>query len=119
MRSNFTLCPVLTLTLRICFVFALNLESEALNTEADYGFQIKQQLNWCTLRCPRSEYQLPPVHRACRDGDILSLTYSTMQGDKLAVFRSINARDQFLMWTPIHWAGYFGKMSFKIKHDSP
>ncbi|PFX34298.1 Ankyrin repeat domain-containing protein 10 [Stylophora pistillata] len=77
---------------------------------AECGFQTKQQLNECILRCPWSEYPLPPVHRACRDGDILSLTYLTIQGDRLAVVSAINARDQFLMWTPIHWAAYFGKV---------
>jgi len=77
---------------------------------AECGFQTKQQLNECTLRCPWSEFPLPLVHRACRDGDPLSLTYLTVQGDKLAVFRSINAQDQFLMWTPAHWAAYFGKV---------
>ncbi|XP_020610107.1 ankyrin repeat domain-containing protein 10-like isoform X2 [Orbicella faveolata] len=77
---------------------------------AECGFQTKQQLNECILRCPWSEFPLPLVHRACRDGDLLSLTYLTVQGDKLAVFRSINAQDQFLMWTPAHWAAYFGKI---------
>ena len=101
------------------FVFALNLKSQKLNMGAECGFQTKQQLNECILRCPWSEYPLPPVHRACRDGDILSLTYLTIQGDRLAVFHSINAQDQFLMWTPIHWAAYFGKVSFKIKDSSP
>ena len=78
---------------------------------AECGFQTKQQLNECILRFPWSEYPLPPVHRACRDGDMLSLTYLTVQGDRLAVFRSINDQDQFLMWTPAHWAAYFGKVS--------
>ena len=117
--SNFILLPVSTLTLHICFVFALNLKSQKLSMGAECGFQTKQQLNECILRCPWSEYPLPPVHRACRDGDILSLTYLTIQGDRLAVFHSINAQDQFLMWTPIHWAAYFGKVSFKIKDSSP
>ena len=117
--SNFILLPVSTLTLHICFVFALNLKSQKLNMGAECGFQTKQQLNECILRCPWSEYPLPPVHRACRDGDILSLTYLTIQGDRLAVFHSINAQDQFLMWTPIHWAAYFGKVSFKIKDSLP
>lgn len=83
----------------------------ALNMGAECGFQTKQQLNECILRFPWSEYPLPPVHRACRDGDMLSLTYLTVQGDRLAVFRSINDQDQFLMWTPAHWAAYFGKVS--------
>jgi len=78
---------------------------------AECGFQTKQQLNECILRCPFTEFPLPPVHRACRDGDFLSLTYLTVQGDRRAVFRSINAQDQFLMWTPAHWAAYFGKVS--------
>ena len=85
---------------------------------AECGFQTKQQLNECIIRCPWSEFPLPPVHRACRDGDFLSLTYLTVQGDKLAVFRSINAQDQFLMWTPAHWAAYFGKVSiFFVESD--
>lgn len=77
---------------------------------AECGFQTKQQLNECILRCPFAEFPLPPVHRACRDGDFLSLTYLTVQGDRRAVFRSIDAQDQFLMWTPAHWAAYFGKV---------
>lgn len=91
--------------------FSLPQTTEALNMGAECGFQTKQQLNECILRCPWSEYPLPPVHRACRDGDTLSLTYLTIQGDKLAVSRSINDQDQFLMWTPAHWAAYFGKVS--------
>ncbi|EDO35357.1 predicted protein, partial [Nematostella vectensis] len=51
-----------------------------------------------------------PLHRACRDGDIQSLTYLVIQGDRLGVFRAINEPDQFLMWTPGHWAAYFGKL---------
>lgn len=77
---------------------------------AECGFQTKQQLNECLLRYPWSEHPLPPVHRACRDGNFLSLTYLTIQGDRLEVFRSINEQDQFLMWTPAHWAAYFGKV---------
>ncbi|XP_015761067.1 PREDICTED: ankyrin repeat domain-containing protein 10-like [Acropora digitifera] len=78
---------------------------------AECGFQTKQQLNDCILRFAWSEYPLPPVHRACRDGDTLSLTYLTVQGDRLEVFRSINEKDHFLLWTPAHWAAYFGKDS--------
>ena len=94
-----------------------SLKYPALNMGAEYGFQTKQQLNECILRCPWSEHPLPPVYRACRDGDVLSLTYLTIQGDRLAVFRSINAHDPFLMWTPVHWAAYFGKVSLKIKRN--
>lgn len=83
--------------------------------EAEYGFQTKQQLNDCILRFAWSEYPLPPVHRSCRDGDTLSLTYLTVQGDRLEVFRSINGKDHFLLWTPAHWAAYFGQVSLGIK----
>lgn len=77
---------------------------------AECGFQTKQQLNDCILRFAWSEHPLPPVHRACRDGDLLSLTYLTIQGDRLEVFRCINEKDHFLMWTPAHWAAYFGRV---------
>lgn len=98
-------------TFKLCIFSLLSRKSQALNMGAECGFQTKQQLNDCILRCPWSEYPLTPVHRACRDGDMLSLTYLTVQGDRLAVFRSINDQDQFLMWTPAHWAAYFGKVS--------
>ena len=84
--------------------------NSTLSMGAEYGFETKQQLNECILHFPWSEYPLPPLHRASRDGDILSLTYLTVQGDKLDVLRSINEPDQFLMWTPVHWAAYFGKV---------
>ncbi|CAH3039439.1 unnamed protein product [Porites lobata] len=77
---------------------------------SECGFQTKQQLNECILRCAWSEHPLPPVPRACRDGDMLSLTYLTVQGDRLAVFRSLNEQDHYLKWTPAHWAAYFGKV---------
>lgn len=93
------------------YKFLTPLEKSNLTMGAECGFQTKQQLNECLLRYPWSEHPLPPVHRACRDGNLLSLTYLTIQGDRLEVFRSINEQDQFLMWTPAHWAAYFGKVS--------
>ena len=81
---------------------------------SECGFQTQQQLNECILRCAWSEHPLPPVHRACRDGDMLSLTYLTVQGDRLAVFRSLNEQDHYLKWTPAHWAAYFGKVSLDV-----
>lgn len=107
---NFSFPFSYLLTLKLCTFSPLYRIFQALNMGAECGFQTKQQLNECILRCPWSEYPLPPVHRACRDGDLLSLIYLTVQGDRLAVFRSINAQDQFLMWTPAHWAAYFGKV---------
>ncbi|CAH3167092.1 unnamed protein product, partial [Porites evermanni] len=41
---------------------------------------------------------------------MLSLTYLTVQGDRLAVFRSLNEQDHYLKWTPAHWAAFFGKV---------
>ena len=70
----------------------------------------KNHLNAHILRSPWSEYPLPPLHRACRDGDMQSLIYLVTQGDRLEVFRSINEQDRFLLWTPAHWASYFGKV---------
>ncbi|XP_031559217.1 ankyrin repeat domain-containing protein 10-like [Actinia tenebrosa] len=73
-------------------------------------FMTKEHLNERILRSPWSEYPLPPLHRACRDGDVQSLLYLVIQGDRLEVFRCVNEKDQFLMWTPAHWAAYFGHL---------
>lgn len=80
-------------------------------------FPTKEQLDEQILRSPWAEYPLPPLHKACRDGDVQSLLYLVIQGDRLAVFRSVNEQDQFLMWTPAHWAAYFGqvRITFAIK----
>ncbi|KXJ25879.1 ankyrin repeat domain-containing protein 10 [Exaiptasia diaphana] len=73
-------------------------------------FPTKEQLDEQILRSPWAEYPLPPLHKACRDGDVQSLLYLVIQGDRLEVFRSVNEQDQFLMWTPAHWAAYFGQL---------
>jgi len=106
-------CKITAISLGFCLVnfeHFNNLLLSPRNMGAECGFQTKQQLNDCILRFAWSEYPLPPVHRACRDGDTLSLTYLTVQGDRLEVFRSINEKDHFLLWTPAHWAAYFGKL---------
>ena len=98
------LSPIVTYEQKkVQFVFTLEMGAES-------GFQTKQQLNDCIMRFAWSEHPLHPIHRACRDGDTLSLAYLTIQGDKLEVFRCINEKDHFLMWTPAHWAAYFGKV---------
>lgn len=110
-------CKFTVISLGFCLVSFEHYNNLLLSPQkmgAECGFQTKQQLNDCILRFAWSEYPLPPVHRACRDGDTLSLTYLTVQGDRLEVFRSINEKDHFLLWTPAHWAAYFGKVSFSI-----
>lgn len=110
-------CKFTVISLGFCLVNFEHYNNLLLSPQkmgAECGFQTKQQLNDCILRFAWSEYPLPPVHRACRDGDTLSLTYLTVQGDRLEVFRSINEKDHFLLWTPAHWAAYFGKVSFSI-----
>lgn len=70
----------------------------------------KGHFNEHMFRLSWSEYQLPPMHRACKDGDLQSLIYLVTQGDRIAVFHNINEQDRYLLWTPAHWASYFGKV---------
>lgn len=77
-------------------------------------FPTNEDLDQQILRSPWADYPLPPLHKACRDGDVQSLLYLVIQGDRLGVFRSVNEQDQFLMWTPAHWAAYFGQVGNKI-----
>ncbi len=46
-----------------------------------------------------------PLHRACRDGEVESLSLLLVQAQ-----HSVYAEDSFYGWTPAHWAAYFGKV---------
>ncbi|XP_042223056.1 ankyrin repeat domain-containing protein 10-like isoform X2 [Homarus americanus] len=48
-----------------------------------------------------------PLHRACRDGDVESLTLLLQQE---AARSHITVEDTYYGWTPTHWAAYFGKL---------
>ncbi|MCI4378789.1 hypothetical protein PGIGA_G00220180 [Pangasianodon gigas] len=48
-----------------------------------------------------------PLHRACRDGDVLALR-SLLHGD--AHRAELLTEDSFYGWTPIHWAAHFGRL---------
>ncbi|MCJ8732932.1 hypothetical protein PDJAM_G00217030 [Pangasius djambal] len=47
-----------------------------------------------------------PLHRACRDGDVLALR-SLLHSDAHRV--ELLTEDSFYGWTPIHWAAHFGR----------
>lgn len=51
-----------------------------------------------------------PLHRACRDGDVVALCSllqcTTNQADLIT-------EDSVYGWTPIHWAAHFGKVACK------
>ncbi|KAM9486922.1 ankyrin repeat domain-containing protein 10-like isoform 2-T2 [Clarias gariepinus] len=48
-----------------------------------------------------------PLHRACRDGDVLAL-HQLLQSD---THRSeLLTEDSFYGWTPVHWAAHFGRL---------
>ena len=47
-----------------------------------------------------------PLHRACRDGDVESLSLLLMEAQ-----HGIYVEDIFYGWSPAHWAAYFGKVS--------
>ncbi|XP_066286663.1 ankyrin repeat domain-containing protein 10-like isoform X2 [Branchiostoma lanceolatum] len=46
-----------------------------------------------------------PMHRACRDGNVCSLS-SLLEAGVFSPYEE----DQFYGWTPAHWAAYFGKL---------
>ncbi|KAL4656572.1 ankyrin repeat domain-containing protein 10 [Arapaima gigas] len=48
-----------------------------------------------------------PLHRACRDGDVVALC-SLLQ--RTANRADLDTEDSFYGWTPIHWAAHFGKL---------
>ena len=48
-----------------------------------------------------------PVHLACRDGDIQSLTkYVGLRQDKSFLVQE----DDFYHWTPLHFSSFFGQV---------
>lgn len=51
-----------------------------------------------------------PLHRACRDGDVVALCSllqcTTNQADLIT-------EDSVYGWSPIHWAAHFGKVACK------
>ena len=47
-----------------------------------------------------------PLHKACRDGDLMA--FSCLVSN--AKYEQLFVEDQFYSWTPIHWAAYFGKV---------
>ena len=50
----------------------------------------------------KSQY---PLHRACRDGDVETLSLLLMEGQ-----HGVYVEDSFYGWTPAHWAAHFGKV---------
>ncbi|XP_017325609.1 ankyrin repeat domain-containing protein 10 isoform X1 [Ictalurus punctatus] len=48
-----------------------------------------------------------PLHRACRDGDMLAL-HSLLHSDTHRA--ELLTEDSFYGWTPIHWAAHFGRL---------
>ncbi|XP_060733053.1 ankyrin repeat domain-containing protein 10b isoform X1 [Tachysurus vachellii] len=48
-----------------------------------------------------------PLHRACRDGDVLALS-SLLHSDTYRA--ALQTEDSFYGWTPIHWAAHFGRL---------
>ncbi|KAG7330786.1 hypothetical protein KOW79_004755 [Hemibagrus wyckioides] len=48
-----------------------------------------------------------PLHRACRDGDVLAL-HSLLHSDTHRA--GLLSEDSFYGWTPIHWAAHFGRL---------
>lgn len=46
-----------------------------------------------------------PLHRACRDGDIESLSLFLVSGQS-----NLLQEDEFYGWTPAHWSAYFGQV---------
>ncbi|XP_007889959.1 ankyrin repeat domain-containing protein 10 isoform X1 [Callorhinchus milii] len=47
-----------------------------------------------------------PLHRACRDGDLLLLRSLLA----LPATADLTLEDNFYGWTPLHWAAHFGKL---------
>lgn len=48
-----------------------------------------------------------PVHRACRDGDLLGLM-SLLE----RLSNHLTAEDSGYGWTPLHWAAHYGQVEF-------
>ncbi|KAK3569381.1 hypothetical protein QTP86_026890 [Hemibagrus guttatus] len=48
-----------------------------------------------------------PLHRACRDGDVLAL-HTLLHSDTPRA--GLLSEDSFYGWTPIHWAAHFGRL---------
>uniref|UniRef100_A0AAY5K1W8 Ankyrin repeat domain 10b n=1 Tax=Esox lucius TaxID=8010 RepID=A0AAY5K1W8_ESOLU len=53
-----------------------------------------------------------PLHRACRDGDVVALC-SLLQCT--ISHADLIAEDSFYGWTPIHWAAHFGKLECVVR----
>ena len=48
-----------------------------------------------------------PIHLACRDGDVRSLTkFAGPRQDK----SNLTEEDSFYHWTPLHFASFFGQV---------
>uniref|UniRef100_A0A8C5XMY9 Ankyrin repeat domain 10 n=1 Tax=Microcebus murinus TaxID=30608 RepID=A0A8C5XMY9_MICMU len=52
-----------------------------------------------------------PLHRACRDGDLVTLCSLLQQTPRA----HLAAEDSFYGWTPVHWAAHFGKLECLIQ----
>jgi len=52
----------------------------------------------------KSQY---PLHRACRDGEVETLSLLLMEAQ-----HGVYVEDSFYGWTPAHWAAYFGKVCY-------
>jgi len=46
-----------------------------------------------------------PLHRACRDGDVATLSRLVAEATR----EQMLCEDRFYGWTPLHWSAYFGK----------
>lgn len=53
-----------------------------------------------------------PLHRACRDGDLLTLSALLQHADHRA---ALSLEDSFYGWTPLHWAAHFGRLECIIQ----
>ena len=49
-----------------------------------------------------------PLHRACRDGDVVALSRLVAEATR----EQMLCEDRFYGWTPLHWSAYFGKVCF-------
>ena len=53
-----------------------------------------------------------PLHRACRDGDVVALSRLVAEASR----EQMLCEDRFYGWTPIHWSAYFGKVFLFCVH---
>lgn len=53
-----------------------------------------------------------PIHRACRDGDLLALVSLLEQLSNQA---HLTAEDSCYGWTPIHWAAHYGQLECVVR----